>query len=340
MTSHRDFDLRGMIRRHPWQITYWLFGAFFFLVATLRIGFILWGGETITFDGEAWRRFGTHVLDGAIPYSDVTDNKPPLWLGIATIAVGLDAFAPVMLYVVAGANAVIVVLLGTTLDDQYGPLAGVVGAATALLLLSRFGFYINNKSLAVALALLATRTDRPAVGGLLVGAGFGIAQYVGAVLPALLAVRWVEGTWGRRESLVATGATAGTIVGPYLLLLLVWGPRASADAIRQTVLVIGPYVQSTSQFPDRGLVTNLPGLVLARFIERAASLWYVLVPAFVGAVAITADRVRPGWLWLAWTAFFFPLLLLTTFGHYWVMVTPGLAGLVGAATALYSDSHP
>jgi len=156
----------------------------------------------------------------------------------------------------------------------------------------------------------------------------------------LVTVRWVEGTWGRREGLVATGATAGTIVGPYLLLLLVWGPQASADAIRQTVLVIGPYVQSTSQFPDRGLVGNLPGLVLARSVERAASLWYVLVPAFVGAVAITADRVRPGWLWLAWTVFFFPLLLLTTFGHYWVMVTPGLAGLVGAATALYSDSDP
>jgi hypothetical protein len=329
-----------MIRRHPWQITYWLFGAFFFLLATLRIGFIVWGGETITFDGEAWRRFGSHVLDGATPYSDVTDNKPPLWLGIATVAVWLDAFAPMMLYVVAGANAIIVYLLGTTLDDQYGSLAGVVGAATVLLLLSRFGFYINNKSLAVALALLATRTDRPAISGLLIGAGFGIAQYVGAVLPVLVAVRWIEGTWGRREALVTTGSTAGAIVGPYLLLLLVWGPQTSADAIKQTVFVIGPYVQSTSQFPDRGLVTNLPGLVLARFIERAASLWYVLIPAFLGAVAITANRVRPGWLWLAWTVVFFPWLLLTTFGHYWVMVTPGLAGLVGAAAVLYSESDP
>jgi hypothetical protein len=192
----------------------------------------------------------------------------------------------------------------------------------------------------VALALLATRTDRPAISGLLIGAGFGIAQYVGAVLPVLVAVRWIEGTWGRREALVTTGSTAGAIVGPYLLLLLVWGPQTSADAIKQTVFVIGPYVQSTSQFPDRGLVTNLPGLVLARFIERAASLWYVLIPAFLGAVAITANRVRPGWLWLAWTVVFFPWLLLTTFGHYWVMVTPGLAGLVGAAAVLYSESDP
>lgn len=256
---------------------------------------------TTNIDAAFFQHAGWYVTQGAIPYLDIWDIKPPLAIETTAVLATLTGGDPLFLHLssvaimtlaAVGCSLLVGVLAHRLTDDG---LAALLAGCTLLAMpafyrLSANGFRPKYLTLLLGLgALVLALERRPLLAGAAAAASAGYWQY-GAIF-AVLAL----GIAGERNG---WRALARTVLGMALVTAAAVVPIALSGAL-VPMLVEVVYVPLTAQ-GAHPITERLGKLVLY--------LAYALVPVAVGLYGLVADRERfheHWWLYAgaAWGAF-------------------------------------
>jgi hypothetical protein len=273
------------------------------LVQALSVGRALSGSghPTINIDSALFQHAGWYVTQGAIPYIDIWDIKPPLAIETTTVLAALAGGDPFLIHLlsvaVTGAAAVgcslLVGLLAYRLtgDGRAALLAGLVLLTVpGFYRLSANGFRPKYFTLFLGLAALVFGLRNQSLfAGMAAAASAGYWQYgvIFAVLVVGIAIQHRD-----RRALVRQVLGMALVTTAVLLPIVAWGAL-----VPMVVEVI--YVPLTSQ-GTQPLIQRLGKLLMY--------LAYALIPVAVGVYGLVSrrDRLRHDW-WVyagaAWGGF-------------------------------------
>ncbi len=239
---------------------------------------------TTNIDAVFFQHAGWYVTQGAVPYVDIWDIKPPLAIETTTVLAAL-AGDPLALHLssvalTAGAAVGCSLLVGLLAHRLTGDgLAALLAGCTVLTMpafyrLSANGFRPKYLTLLFGLGALAlVLRDRPLLAGAAAAASAGYWQY-GAIFAVLVVGLAVE----RRDR----RALARQLLGMALVTAVAVVPIALSGAL-VPMLVEAVYVPVTTQGAQPA--TERLGKLLFY-------LAYALVPVAVGLYGLVADRGR------------------------------------------------
>lgn len=248
------------------------------------------GRPAMNVDSALFQHAGWYVTQGAVPYLDIWDIKPPLAIettAFLAILVGGDPYRLHLLSVAVTAGAAVscallVFVLAHHLTENSR--VAFLAALTPLTVpgfyyLSANGFRPKYLTLCLGLAALALQLrDRPLFAGVAAATSAGYWQYGG-----LFAIIVVGMTLEKRDR----RALVRQLLGMALVTALVLAPIVLWGAV-VPMLVEVLYVPLTTQGTQS---------VLQRLGKLLLYLAYALVPVTLGAYGLLADRSRlpRGW---------------------------------------------
>lgn len=297
-------------------------------------------GQAFVRDAQVWVSVGEQVLQGQALYSEVADNKPPVWEGVAILASATPRPYLILILVVGVGSALVVILVSRLAKRFVSDQAAVVAAVlVGFGILEATNGFINNKTLTLACLLAGLLAQRDVISGISYALAALIAQQILFALP--VAVWW---EWHQDSNLRVLGATTLSIpVVAYATVGLIWGTDALVAGLQQTILLAGDYATGTSQFETMGSpLTDLPQYI--QLVNMRLGLFAPLV-ALAGVGAARAFSSRPGTPATAWLALGLTVLLAIPLGarvyrHYWLLPLIGAALLAAYGTEwLLSESN-
>lgn len=298
-----------------------------FLLSAMRFFVVRVSGGTFVHDAQVWKRVGDGVLAGKNLYSQVPDNKPPLWEGLVVVATATPVPYLVLLCFVGLGSAVVAWSVFNLTQTHLGPRAGVIAVVSVAfgILVMTQGF-INNKIPALALlfaGLSATDSKRT---GLAYGAATLIAQQILVALPAIY--WWERAENGRELANRQMVLIAGTWVVAYVGVGVLWGVDSIVAGVEQTILLGPAYAVAESQFHTTGSPWSTPTLYADQFLERAPRYAPLYVLGVVGIGRQFSDQELTSHLiWLSLFLMFSLGMMLTVrmYRHYWLLILPELS---------------
>lgn len=307
---------------------------------------------------KRWIPIANEVFTGTPLYTaDAIDNKPPLFQYL-NLAVGATDVWFLWFAVIGAANGLAAYLLyrWVAADRDRGGAEGVVAALLFVAALPVvWGTYINARSPALPLVLLAVRSRRGWVSGASIAAAGLFTQYAAlGIIP--LVYRRMRGAvrdrqaWRWLGAFVAAGL--GTAALAYGSLFVVWGPASFVEGIQQTLTTAVGELQH--QQARNALVS--PAGWIRGLAMRVRTLSYLLLPAgfalgcrtlrLIAPRPRTGDTLPKGDGVLGVFAVVYLLALgIKSLGYYWLLALPFLAALAAETvlwilTASRSPSEP
>jgi hypothetical protein len=262
--------------------------GFGLLHALIALGLARWplaygdvGEQAMADDVHIYFDYATKILGGAVPYHDIQIEYPPLALVAFLLprlaTAGFPAYRLLFAAQLLAADVLALVLLARLVARQDGLSAAVRRLGWYTLTLAvlcpmavcRFDLLVASWAFAAA---LAWSSGRPAVGGVLAGAGVHLK-----VVPGVIAVSGLAATSGRARAGGLFGFVATLAVG-FVVLGMLGGRNV---------------VSSLAYHLDRGVEIGslYAGLMMAAAKLLAAPLSY--------AYANHANEVATPWSWLA-----------------------------------------
>lgn len=258
----------------------------------------------VNIDAATYQHAGWWMTQGAIPYIDIWEIKPPLaWYTPAMLALlsGSDMLLLHLMSVVVTCAAMlgIVYLVGTlTFDMTASPLGGLAGGLVMLALpgfpyLGTLGFRPKYFMLLLGLtAILLQRRGRPIWSGISAAAATGYVLQ-GAVFPALVLFMGFQAR--RPASVLKTLAGMALLTTLALIPILVWGatlpmfvevviaPLVSSEA-QSAMLRMAKFLRHTKHALPLSIL-GLYGMLRFSWQERGGRSWVALGGlAFAGQV--------------------------------------------------------
>ncbi|WP_178915857.1 DolP-mannose mannosyltransferase [Natronomonas gomsonensis] len=245
-------------------------------------------------DSALFQHAGWYITQGATPYVDFWDLKPPLIYAVTTVLALLSGGNMAVLHVLSVFVAVIAVWSGVVVvgvlthrltDDGF---AAVVAGLTMFVVPTVYAFPasgIRPKYFAFcfgAAALLLAVEDRPAASGAAAAVSAGFWQLGGGLAILVVAMSFQRGGWRASGRTVAGGlAVAVVVVGPFV---------AAGLAI--------PLFVETVLAPVYGVEGyTIPGRLLAVVVEIGiGGVVFVAVGAYGWLRGFMADRRRYWWI--------------------------------------------
>jgi hypothetical protein len=280
-TSAADRDVRdaSFVDRY-WPL---VLGGLALLVQVLSVARALsTAPPTTNIDAVFFEHAGWYVTQGAIPYIDIWDIKPPLAIETTTVLAVL-AGGPLALHLssvaltagtAVGCSLLVGVLAHRLTGDGYAALLSgcTLLAMPAFFRLSANGFRPKYLTLFFGLgALVLALRDRPLLAGIAAAASAGYWQY-GAIFAALVVGIAVQHHGWR--------ALARPLIGMALTTAVVSLPIVLSGAL-VPMLVEVVYVPLTTQAAQP---------VLQRLGKLLLYLAYALVPVVVGLYGLAVER--------------------------------------------------
>jgi len=180
-------------------------------------------------DSALFQHAGWYITQGATPYVDFWDLKPPLIYAVTTLLALLSGGNMAVLHVLSVFVAVVAVWSGVVVvglltyrltDDGF---AAVVAGLTMFVMPTVYAFPasgIRPKYFAFcfgAAALLLAVEDRPALAGVAAATSAGFWQLGGGLAILVVAIGFQRGGWQASGRTVAGGlAVAALVVGPFV----------------------------------------------------------------------------------------------------------------------------
>lgn len=286
-----------------WLQTLVLTSVTVLLVSLVRVmGFS--GRPPVNGDAAVFQHAGWYITQGAVPYVDFWDPKPPLNFELSTILAFISGGNMYLLHLlsvfataVAAVGSVVLVGLMTWHETNEGGAALFAGAT----MLSLAGFHylpglgFRPKYFALCSGLLGlylvVRKD-PFLAGATAAAAAGFWQ-LAVIFPILVLLQF------RQDSRSIVRAILGMLVTTVLVLLpiVAWGALVPMIA----EVIVAPFVTPESQS------------VLFRLGKGPLVLGYTTIPVLIGlfglGVAYKSDKRLPGWilglgLWAAFQILF------------------------------------
>jgi 4-amino-4-deoxy-L-arabinose transferase-like glycosyltransferase len=284
--------------------------------------------DGMTYDTDQFYKMAQVIVNGATPYVDFQDPKPPLIYFTLTLPLMLGQKLLGGMLLVGICNLVSAALVMKIGWKLYGRFAGLVAGLLFLLNIGwAQGYFIMTEPFTVLFLLIATyftlfsTKKHYFIAGLSLGVAIGFKQYALIALPLLLLALYLKKELKHVPILLA--GVALPLIAIFGAILLTYGEQAMNAAIYWSFGVAGSYIGEA----DTDGVTNYQSepLMLLPSLAMAASMFTSLIFfAFAGVFKNHDLKTEEVYFLLAGVCFALTILI-RQYLHYWVLALPFFA---------------
>jgi len=284
--------------------------------------------DGMTYDTSQFYKMAQVIVNGATPYVDFQDPKPPLIYFTLTLPLllGQKFLVGMLLVGICDlASAALVMQIGWKL---YGRFAGVIAGLLFVLNIAwAQGYFIMTEPFTVLFILLAAYFSLCSakrhyfIAGLSLGIAIGFKQYALIALPLLLLAFYLNKELKHAPAFLA--GVALPLIAVFGAILAAYGEHTMDAALYWSFGVAGSYIGEA----DTDGMTNYQSnpLMLLPSLAMAVSMFVSLI--FVAFSGVCRDhRLKSEEVFFLLAAVCFALtILIRQYLHYWVLALPFFA---------------
>jgi uncharacterized membrane protein len=323
-------------RQHSLHVSdraYFAGAAILFAVVIFGLAFVtstLLNSEWATYDMQRFYAMAQVIVDGATPYLDYQDPKPPLIFFTLAVPTLLGQKILGGLLLVGASNFVSALLIMSMAWRLYGRFSGMLaGLLFTMNVAWAQGYFVLTEPFALTFILLSTYilifTEsrwKYFLSGLCAGVGIGFKQYALLLIPLLLFLMLRKNDVKRAPELLAGIFIPLAIM--FGAIFLAYGASAGAASLYWSYGVAGEYMISS----DMGAVSSyraMDPLILAANIILAVTIFTSLL-LFAAANVLKDRPLTPYDEYFALAALLFAsTILIRQYLHYWILALPFIA---------------
>jgi len=315
--SDRAFLAGGMV----------LFGLI--ILVLLFASSLFMNSEWATYDTGRFYAMAEVIVNGAVPYLDYEDPKPPLIFFVLALPVILGQKFLGGLLLVGLCNLISAFVVMKIGWELYGRSAGLLAGVLFTMNIGwAQGYFVMTEPFAVVFVLLASyfalcgKNRHYFLAGLCVGIAVGFKQYALLAVPLLLLVMYLD------KSLRKAPAFLAGVLLPLLvifgIILVIYGSQALNASLYWSFGVAGSYIGEKDAGGVSSYRTSDP-LMWAANIAMATSMFTSVV--IIGFASAFKDRKlgTAETYFLLSAAGFALTILIRQYLHYWVLALPFFA---------------
>ncbi|MDI6897987.1 glycosyltransferase family 39 protein [Methanocella conradii] len=286
--------------------------------------------EWTTYDMQRFYAMAQVIVDGATPYLDYQDPKPPLIFFTLAVPTLLGQKLLGGLILVGISNFASALLLMAMARRLYGRFSGLLaGLLFTLNVAWAQGYFVLTEPFALTFILLSTyalmfteNRWKYLLAGLSAGVGIGFKQYALFLIPLLLFFMYRRGELKKApELLVGILIPLAIIFGA---IFLAYGPTAGAASLYWSYGVAGTYL-SESNMGDVTSYRATDPIILAANIIMAVTVFTSLL-LFAAASVVRDGHLSPLEEYFVLASLLFAgTILIRQYLHYWILALPFLA---------------
>lgn len=300
------------------------------IFALVAISSLFMSSDWTTLDMQRFLAMAEVIVNGAAPYLNAPDPKPPLiYFTLAVpVILGQEVLGGLILVGLCDLiSAILIMLIAWKLYGRFaGFLAGLLFTAN---IAWAQGYFVFTEPFALAFILLSTYVliftewdKKYILGGIFAGIAIGFKQYALLLIPLLLYYMYRNG-----ELKKAPGLIAGVLL-PLLVIFgaifIVYGIQAGLASLHWSFGIAGTYM---TQSDIDGVSSYRPDnpLILAANLVLAVSVFTsLLIFAFASFIHDRPITPLEEYIFLAALAFS-GTILIRQYLHYWILALPFIA---------------
>jgi hypothetical protein len=304
-----------------------LFGII--ILVMLFASSLFMNSEWATYDTGRFYAMAEVIVNGAVPYLDYQDPKPPLVFFVLTlpVIVGQKFLGGLLLVGLCNLlSAFVVMKIGWEL---YGRSAGLLAGVLFTLNIGwAQGYFVMTEPFAVAFVLLASyfalcgKNRHYFLAGLCAGIAVGFKQYALLAVPLILLTMYLDKNLRKAPAFLA-GVLLPLLV-MFAAILVIYGSQALSASLYWSFGVAGSYIGEKDVDGVTNYRTSDP-LMWAANIAMATSMFTSIV--IIGFASAFKDRKlgTAETYFLLSAAGFALTILIRQYLHYWVLALPFFA---------------
>jgi uncharacterized membrane protein len=304
-----------------------LFGAIVFTIVFASSLFMT--SAWTTYDTGRFYAMAEVIVNGATPYLDYQDPKPPLIFFTLALPIVLGQKFLGGLALVGACNLVSAVIVMKIAWELYGRFSGfLAGLLFTVNVAFAQGYFVLTEPFAITFVLLATyfalcgRNRHYLLAGLSLGIAIGFKQYALLAVPLLLFALSRNKALDRAPLLIAGIFLPLVVMFGYILI--VYGSQAFAASLYWSFGVAGTYLTDKNVGEVTSYRTTDPLMLAANIAMAACMFTTIMIFAAAGLVRDRRLTVTEQYFLLS-AAGFALTILVRQYLHYWVLALPFFA---------------
>ena len=286
-------------------------------------------GQWATYDTQRFFAMARVIVDGATPYLDYQDPKPPLIFFVLTLPVILGQQFLGGLLLVGMCNLVSAAVLMKIAWKFYGRFAGLLAGLLFVLNIGwAQGFFVITEPFTILFVLLATyfafcsKNRHYFVAGLCSGVAIGFKQYALITVPLLVLSLYLDKELKHVPALVA--GVLLPLIAIFGAIFFIYGLDAFNASIYWSFGVAGSYIGENNVEGMTNYRTGDP-LMWAANIAMSTSMFTSIIIVAI-ASAVRDRKLNTAELYFLFSGVCFALtILIRQYLHYWVLALPFFA---------------
>lgn len=312
---------------------YFIGSAVLFAVVIFALAFVsstLMGSDWTTYDMQRFYAMAQAIVNGATPYLDYQDPKPPLIYFTLTLPVILGQPLLGGLILVGLCNFVSALLLMAMARRLYGRFSGMLaGLLFSLNIAWAQGYFVITEPFALTFILLSTyllvfgeSRWKYLLAGLCAGIGIGFKQYALLLIPLLLFFLYRKKELRRAPELLLGMAIPLIIV--FGAIFLAYGQDALAASLYWSYGVADTYLTQSNMGDVTSYRTTDPIILAANLIMAVTIFTSLLLFALANVIQDRPLTPYDEYFILA-AVLFAGTILIRQYLHYWILALPFIA---------------
>jgi hypothetical protein len=304
-----------------------LFGLI--ILVMLFASSLFMNSEWATYDTGRFYAMAEVIVNGAVPYLDYEDPKPPLIFFVLTLPVILGQKFLGGLLLVGLCNLISAFVVMKIGWELYGRSAGLLAGVLFTLNIGwAQGYFVMTEPFAVAFVLLASyfalcgKNRHYFLAGLCAGIAVGFKQYALLAVPLLLLAMYLDKSLRKAPALLAGVLLPLLVI--FVIILVIYGFEALNASLFWSFGVAGSYIGEKDAGGVSSYRTSDP-LMWAANIAMATSMFTSVI--ILGLASAFKDRkLGTAETYFLLSAIGFGLtILIRQYLHYWVLALPFFA---------------
>jgi uncharacterized membrane protein len=304
------------------------FAAIIFIL--VAVSSIFMNNEWASYDMQRFYAMAQVIVNGATPYLDYQDPKPPLLYFTLTLPIilGQKLLGGLLLVGICDlASAMLVMIMAWKLYGRFsGFLAGFLFTAN---IAWAQGYFVLTEPFALTFILLATylaiftKWDKKYIlAGLLTGVAIGFKQYALLLIPLLLFYMYRNG-----ELKKAPGFIIGALLpllAIFAAIFLIYGAHAFTASLYWSFGIAGSYLTQAEIDGVPSYMPSNPLIIVANLVLAMSIFTSLLIFAFASFLHDRHVTSVEEYFFLAALAFS-GTILIRQYLHYWTLALPFIA---------------
>lgn len=304
------------------------FAAIIFVLVAVSSVFM--SNAWASYDMQRFYAMAQVIVNGATPYLDYQDPKPPLLYFTLTIPIILGQKLLGGLLLVGICDLVSAMLVMVMAWKLYGRFSGFLAGFlfTANIAWAQ-GYFVLTEPFALMFILLATylvvftKWDKKYIlAGLLSGVAIGFKQYALLIIPLLIFYMYRKGELKKAPGFIA-GALLPLLV-IFAAIFLVYGAHAFTASLYWSFGIAGSYLTQTEVDGVPSYLPNNPLIIVANLVLAMSIFTSLLIFALASFLHDRPVTPLEEYFFLMAVAFS-GTILIRQYLHYWILALPFIA---------------